>query len=190
MGRTHQLTAGTRRRPAGSLRAKSTCCSIVAGTIAAVVAGPSPWVIAAALGLGYAAVSDWLDRRVPRTSIRVAAIAVSALILATSWGSGEWLVAVRGATAGGIALAVLGWLWWVAPSALGFGDVKAVALATAAAAASSWRALACVLLATVVAAQAVVLAVALTRRTQARSTMTVPFVPALCAGFVVGMWTA
>lgn len=189
MGQTLQLTAGTGGRPAGS-RAKAACCSVAAGTTAAVLATPSPWTVAAALGLGHAAATDWTDRRVPRSPMRVAALAVTVLIIAASWSSGDWLVTTRAATAGVITFVVLACIWWVAPTALGFGDVKAVALATAAAAASSWRAVAYVLFATVVAAQVVVVALVVIRRAQAGWNMTVPFVPALCLGFIVGTWAA
>lgn len=98
------------------------------------------WTVLTAMVLGLAAATDWCERRVPRRAMSVGAAAV-ALVIVTACGSrGEWMTLSRSGIAAVLVLTGLGRLWWTRPKLIGLGDVKAVGLAFASAAAVSWQA--------------------------------------------------
>ncbi len=189
MGRRPSLTAVARARSPGRLRIASLFCALTVGALAAITSwSHGAHVVVAAAGLGYTAATDWSERRVPRWAIRTMTLAVVALVIAGSRSSGDWAPVGRAGGAALLALAVLGCLWWWVPAAIGLGDVKATALAMGSAACDSWRAMAGALFAT--SAASVVMAAGLVlaaRRGERVWDSTMPFVPALCVGFIVGI---
>lgn len=195
MTRTGPLTVSADVRPPGRVRSGRVGwpVAVVAGAVVIAVGGDW-WSVVAAMTLGYAAATDWLERRVPRWSVRIGALGVGLLVVAESWRLGDWSMTLRAVGMATLALAGLGGLWWRSPETIGFGDVKAVALALGAAAAVSWRAAANVLVVTAWAGLAVAVWFVVRRRRAGgsgagvqRRAMTVPFVPALCVGFIVGV---
>lgn len=164
-------------------------------SMAMVSSGMERLAVPVAAVLGYAATTDWRERRVPRWSMRLGAAALAASLAAVSWHRDDWTPAIRAIAAALGVLVVLGWLWWTRPTVIGLGDVRALALAFAAAAAISWQATLRVLYATLAAAGGLAAWSAVARRVRVhgsfgdlqREKSTVPFVPPLCAGFVLGL---
>lgn len=168
------------RRVGWSAAAVGICC----GT-AATGAGTPLAAVMVATGLGALAVTDWVDRRLPSNVVR----ATAAMFMATAVGAAlvqsTWGAAGRSAVAATVIAIVLGSLWLAFPGAIAFGDVKVTGIAAAAAAASSWRALAVLVLAAPVGVAAITL---INRSRQVgRENGVVPFVPGLAAAFVIGM---
>lgn len=127
--------------------------------------------------------------------MRLGAAGLALSVGVASWWQGEWGPVARAGVAALAVLVVLGWLWWTRPRLIGLGDVRASALALAAAAAVSWQAVLSVLYATVLAAVGVAAGFAVAGRFRERRSsrvvrreeLTVPFVPPLCAGLIVGL---
>lgn len=148
------------------------------------------WV--AAFGLGLLAGTDLERRRVPRRVVRWLAVALTGSLSASAIVHRDWQPAGRAATAGVLAGIVLGVLWWLAPNAFAFGDVKVSVIATAAAASVAWSA-SCVLW-LVAGALGTVMVLAIRHRQRGGASRwlkrTIPFVPCLAVGFVLGVGVA
>lgn len=167
------------RRVGWSAAAIGTCC----GTAATGAGAPLPSVVVAA-GLGALAVTDWAQHRLPGIVVRATAMVFTATAVGTALVHSTWGAAGRGAVALIVVTLVVGSFWLAVPGAIAFGDVKVTGIAAAAAAASSWRALALLVLAAPIGTAATTL---INRSRRAGSEDVVPFVPGLAVAFVVGM---
>ncbi|MGE0138356.1 MAG: hypothetical protein AB7R77_11080 [Ilumatobacteraceae bacterium] len=108
-------------------------------------------------------------------------------MIGTAWWHDEWAPPLRALVGAALVAVLLASLWLALPGAIAFGDVKVTVIAFAAAAAISWRAGAVmILVACVVGGVAAVIARG-TRRHLAPVQPTIPFVPGLALGFVVGV---
>lgn len=180
-----------RRVRTGALVASAAC----ALAMLLVSSGSERLAAPVAAVLGYAAAVDWSERRVPRWAMRIGVVGVVVSVVAVSVRRADWTPAVRAATAALVVAVLLGWLWWVRPASIGLGDVKALALTLAGAAAFSWRAMAAVIYVTALAAAGVTMWFVFRRHENEsrsdteprRREMTVPFIPPLCAGFILGL---
>lgn len=196
VGRRGSLIVDRSPRPGGRLAAGPAVCAVAAaGATAATSPASYWWLVSVAAVLGYAAATDWAERRVPRWSVRVGSVVAGLSIVVVSWRGSDWAPTARAGVASTVALVGLGWLWWKSPHTIGLGDVRVLALALGAAAAVSWRAVTNVLFATAVAGMAVAVWFATVRARSDRSSgleirrreMSVPLVPPLCVGFIVGV---
>lgn len=163
-------------------------------TVAVVVASPSAstpasWVAAA--GLAALAVTDATERRVPVGSVRLLAGLTGAAMLSNSLWTGSWSDPTRALVAVSLATVAVGTLWFAMPGAIAFGDVKVTVIAVAAAAAASWTAVAMMIgVACVTGGLIAVVMRKVRRHLTPISQPTIPFLPGLALGFLVGlMWS-
>ncbi len=157
-----------------------TCC----GT-AAIGAGAPLSAVMVAAGLGALALTDWSDHRLPGIVVRATAVAFTATAVGTALIHSTWGPIGRASIAAVLVTLVLGSFWLALPGAIAFGDVKVTGIAATAAAESSWRALALLVLAAPIGAAATAL-VDRSRRAGTENVV-VPIAPGLAVAFVVGM---
>lgn len=189
MGRQPPIAPNRLRRPPRRLRAASICCALAAAVATLLVPSAArPLSIGTAAGLAYLAPIDWEQQRVPRGHVRVLAVGTCALLLLGTL-AGPELSPLRAFAAGGFTFAGLGVLWWCAPHMIGFADVKTTAIAMLAASAVGWRTAVTVLLATSVVALLMAAWFALVGRRDPTvdERRTIPLLPALSTGFVIGV---
>lgn len=168
--------------------ASATAASISA--ILALYAGPhSPTLTSVIAGAGLAtlATTDAATHRLPATAVQVLAGLTAVTVVGAAWWHDEWAPPLRALVGAALVAVLLVSLWLALPGAIAFGDVKVTVIAFAAAAAISWRAGAVmIIVACVVGGVAAVIARG-TRRHLAPVQPTIPFVPGLALGFVVGV---
>lgn len=157
------------------------------GALAAFAGAPAHAVVVA-LGLGALAVTDWADHRLPAKIVQATALLFVVTAVGHAIVESDGSATARGALAGFGIAAALGFFWLVLPGAVAFGDVKMTTLASAAAAACSWRALTVLLLAAPVGAAAI--ALANRSRSVRRPDDMVPLAPSLALAFVLGVLAA
>ncbi len=168
--------------------ASAAAASIIA--ILALIAGPrSPALSSLVAGAGLAALAatDAATHRLPATRVNVLAGLTAVTRIGAAWWHDEWGPLLRAFVGAALLAVVLVSLWLALPGAFAFGDVKVTIIAFAAAAATSWRAGAVmIIVACVIGGVAAVIARG-TRRHLAPVQPTIPFVPGLALGFVVGV---
>lgn len=189
MGPGQALTLPARRRyDRRASWASGAAASITA--ILALIAGPNaPTLTSLIAGAGLAALAttDAAAHRLPATHVGVLAGLTAVSMIGTAWWHDEWAPPLRALVGAALVAVLLASLWLALPGAIAFGDVKVTVIAFAAAAAISWRAGAVmILVACVVGGVAAVIARG-TRRHLAPVQPTIPFVPGLALGFVVGV---
>lgn len=189
MGIGQALTIPARRRQ----DRRALCASAVAPLIAAVLIlnigrhTPILSSLVAGVGLAALAATDATSHRLPATQVRVLAGLTATSLIGASWWHDEWSTLLRALVGAAVVALVLGALWLAMPGAIAFGDVKVTVVAFAAAAAVSWRAGAVmIVLASVIGGFVAVIA-RRTRRHLTSAQPTIPFVPGLALGFVVGV---
>lgn len=175
-------------RPSGRLHGESV---VVAASVGMFVIAQSSALrvsaVATATALAFLARIDLAERRVPRAYVRVLGATVTATVAADALGARA--SAGRGLAVSLSTLIGLGAIWWIAPRLLGFADVKVSAMSAGAAAAVSWGFLVNLAVVTAIAGLLYVCALRLAvvrHSASAGGDVTVPLVPLLCAGFVVG----
>lgn len=190
MGRDHALSEPTAGRPRWRLSANP---RYVAAPVSLLLVGvyrsfPTASSLIAATGLGVLAYSDASRRHLSRSIVRQVAAAVALALVASSVVHDDWHPLVRAGLAAAAVVTIAGSLWWAIPGAFAFGDVKVTVVASAAAAAVSWTS-AAVMLGVAFVAGGVLAAHARVRDRVRRPSVvrTVPFVPGLLLGFVVGV---
>lgn len=189
MGQAQPIDPAAARRPTRRPAISGLLCACIAALVVLFRSSailPSTLIVAS--GLGWFTWSDVTTRRVPKLGVRILLLAFLVSLLFVLGVERELAPVIRAAAIGTAAFVGLGALWWVRPSAIGFADVKLTALATSAAAVTSWVAVARVLLVTVAVATVTMglLLAAHSRRRADGWDRTIPLAPALCAGFVVG----
>lgn len=167
--------------------------SAAAASIAAILvlsAGPhAPALTSLIAGAGLAglAAADAATRRLPATQVKVLAGLAATTNFGAAWWQDKWSPLLR-ALVGATVIAVLLTLLWLAlPGAIAFGDMKITVIAFAAAAAISWRAGAVMIIVACVSGGVAAVIARGTRRYLAPAQPTIPFVPCLALGFVVGV---
>nr|WP_239520982.1 prepilin peptidase [Blastococcus saxobsidens] len=157
------------------------CAATLLGGLRPLTAGLA-WVAAAAVLLGAV---DLAAHRLPDRVLLPAAVAFAAAALVDAAVLGTWGALLRGAAAAAVAYLVAAGAAAISPAALGYGDVKLLALLGLVLGWFGWGALiAGVFLGLLIGAAVSVLLVA-TRRAGWRST--VPFGPPLLAGAVLAL---
>lgn len=189
MGPGQALTLPARRRhDRRASWAWAAAASITA--ILALCAGPhSPSLTSVIAGAGLAtlATTDAAAHRLPATQVQVLAGLTAVTMVGTAWWNDDWGPPLRALAGAAVVAIPLASLWLALPGAIAFGDVKVTVIAFAAAAAISWRAGAVmIIVACVIGGVAAVIARG-TRRHLAPVQPTIPFVPGLALGFVVGV---
>jgi prepilin signal peptidase PulO-like enzyme (type II secretory pathway) len=189
MGIGQALTIPARRR----YDRRASCASAAAPLIAAVLilnTGPSTPVLSslvAGVGLAALATTDATSHRLPATQVRVLAGLTATSLIGAAWWHDEWSPLLRAFVGAAVVAIVLGALWVGLPGAIAFGDVKVTIVAFAAAAAVSWRAGAVMIVLACVIGGCVAVIARGTRRHLTSTQPTIPFVPGLALGFVVGV---
>ena len=189
MGPGQALTLPARRRhDRRAPWAMAAAASITA--ILALNAGPiAPALTSLIAGAGLAALAttDAAAHRLPATQVQVLAGLTAVTMVGTAWWHDDWGPPLRALVGAALVAVLLVSLWLALPGAVAFGDVKVTVIAFAAAAAISWRAGAVmIIVACVIGGVAAVIARG-TRRHLAPVQPTIPFVPGLALGFVVGV---
>ena len=190
MGRDHTLSEAMAGRPQWRLSATARYLAAPLGLlfVGAHRSSPTASSLIAATGLGVLAFSDASRRHLSRTTVRQVAGAVTVALVASSVVHDNWHPLARAYLAAAAVATIVGVLWWAMPGAFAFGDVKATIVASAAAAAASWTAAAIMLAVAFVAGGALAVRAVLSDRVRRPSVVrTVPFVPGLLLGFVVGV---
>jgi prepilin signal peptidase PulO-like enzyme (type II secretory pathway) len=189
MGPGQALTLPARRR----YDRRASWASAAAASITAILAlnaGPhSPTLTSVIAGAGLAALAttDAAAHRLPATQVQVLAGLTAVTVVGEAWWHDEWGPPLRALVGAALVAVLLASLWLSLPGAIAFGDVKVTVIAFAAAAAISWRAgVVTIILACVIGGVAAVIA-RRTRRHLAPAQPTIPFVPGLALGFVVGV---
>lgn len=158
--------------------------------ILALIAGPhSPTLtsVIAGAGLSTLATTDAATHRLPATAVKVLAGLTAVTVVGAAWWHDEWAPPLRALVGAALVAVLLVSLWLALPGAIAFGDVQVTVIAFAAAAAISWRAgVVTIIVACVIGGVAAVIA-RRTRRHLAPVQPTIPFVPGLALGFVVGV---
>lgn len=189
MGPGQALTLPARRRhDRRASWAWAAAASITA--ILALYAGPhSPTLTSVIAGAGLAtlATTDAATHRLPATAVKVLAGLTAVTVVGAAWWHDEWAPPLRALVGAALVAVLLVSLWLALPGAIAFGDVKVTVIAFAGAAAISWRAgVVTIIVACVIGGVAAVIA-RRTRRHLAPVQPTIPFVPGLALGFVVGV---
>ena len=189
MGPGQALTLPARRRhDRRASWASAAVASITA--ILAMNAGPNaPTLTSLIAGAGLAALAttDVAAHRLPATQVKVLAGLTAATMIGAAWWHDDWGPPLRALVGAALVAVLLVSLWLSLPRAIAFGDVKVTVIAFAAAAAISWRAGAVmIIVACVIGGVAAVIARG-TRRHLTPVQPTIPFVPGLALGFVVGV---
>ena len=189
MGPGQALTLPARRR----YDRRASWASAAAASITAILAlnaGPhSPTLTSVIAGAGLAALAttDAAAHRLPATQVQVLAGLTAATMIGAAWWHDDWGPPLRALVGAALVAVLLVSLWLALPGAVAFGDVKVTVIAFAAAAAVSWRAgVVTIILACVIGGVAAVIA-RRTRRHLSPVQPTIPFVPGLALGFVVGV---
>jgi prepilin signal peptidase PulO-like enzyme (type II secretory pathway) len=147
---------------------------------------PALTSLIAGAGLAALATTDVAAHRLPATQVKVLAGLTAATMMGAAWLHDDWGPPLRALVGAALVAVLLVSLWLALPGAVAFGDVKVTVIAFAAAAAISWRAGAVmIIVACVIGGVAAVIARG-TRRHLAPVRPTIPFVPGLALGFVVG----
>jgi leader peptidase (prepilin peptidase)/N-methyltransferase len=73
-------------------------------------------------------ISDVRVGLVPRRVVYPAAALAGGALLAASWVRGSWIALLHASIGAAVAFGVLGGVFWAAPRAMGFGDVRLAAL--------------------------------------------------------------
>lgn len=189
MGIGQALTIPARRR----YNRRASWASAAAPLIAAVLilnTGPHTPVLSslvAGVGLAALATTDATSHRLPATQVRVLAGLTAASLIGAAWWHDGWSLLFRAVAGAAVVAVLLGALWLALPGAIAFGDVKVTVVAFAAAAAVSWRAGAAMILLACVIGGGVAVITRGTRRHLTSAQPTIPFVPGLALGFVVGV---
>lgn len=189
MGTWRSLGRGTGSRIVTGRLALAGCVLAVLCTVASSRWGSplSLLSLVTAAGLGLLAGSDVESRLLPRRLVRLLAAALTVTLVTTDWLAQDWSPSRRAAVGAVACAAVLGPLWWAAPDAFAFGDLKVSVLATAAASACSWPAAQVLWFVAGTSGAAIgVLTRSRSSVSKAGRRRTIPFVPCLAAGFVVG----
>lgn len=189
MGPGQALTLPVRRRhDRRASRASTAAASITA--ILVLNAGPNAPALTsliAGAGLAALATTDAAAHRLPATQVQVLAGLIAVTMIGSAWWQDDWGPPLRALVGAALVAVLLVSLWLSLPGAVAFGDVKVTVIAFAAAAAISWRAGAVtIIVACVIGGVAAVIARG-TRRHLAPVQPTIPFVPGLALGFVVGV---
>ncbi len=189
MGPGQALTVPARRR----LDRRASWAPAAAASITAILAlnagpnAPTLTSLIAGAGLAALATTDAAAHRLPATQVRVLAGLTAATMIGAAWWHDEWAPPLRALVGAALVAVLLVSLWLSSPGAIAFGDVKVTVIAFAAAAAVSWPAGALmIIVACVIGGVAAVIA-RWTRRHLAPVQPTIPFVPGLALGFVVGV---
>jgi prepilin signal peptidase PulO-like enzyme (type II secretory pathway) len=189
MGPGQALTLPARRR----YDRRASWASAAAASITAILAlnaGPhSPTLTSVIAGAGLAALAttDAAAHRLPATQVQVLAGLTAVTVVGAAWWHDDWGPPLRALVGAALVAVLLASFWLSLPGAIAFGDVKVTVIAFAAAAAVSWRAgVVTIILACVIGGVAAVIA-RRTRRHLAPVQPTIPFVPGLALGFVVGV---
>lgn len=189
MGPGQALTLRARRRH----DRRASWASAAAASITAILvlnAGPNAPALTsliAGAGLAALATTDAAAHRLPATRMQVLAGLTAVTMIGTAWWHDDWGPPLRALVGAALVAVLLVSLWLSLPGAIAFGDVKVTVIAFAAAAAISWRAGAVmIIVACVIGGVAAVIARG-TRRHLAPVRPTIPFVPGLALGFVVGV---
>lgn len=189
MGPGQALTLPARRRH----DRRASWASAAAASITAILvlnAGPNaPALTSLVAGAGLAALAttDAAAHRLPATRMQVLAGLTAVTMIGTAWWHDDWGPPLRALVGAALVAVLLVSLWLSLPGAIAFGDVNVTVVAFAAAAAISWRAGAVmIIVACVIGGVAAVIASG-TRRHLAPVRPTIPFVPGLALGFVVGV---
>ncbi len=189
MGPGQALTIPARRR----YDRRASWASAAAPLVAAILIlntgphGPVLSSLVAGVGLAALATTDATSHRLPATQVRVLAGLTAASLIGAAWWLDEWSPLLRAVAGAAVVAVVLGALWLVLPGAIAFGDVKVTVVAFAAAAAVSWRAGAVMIVLACVIGGCVAVIARGTRRHLTSAQPTIPFVPGLALGFVVGV---
>ncbi len=141
----------------------------------------------AGVGLVALATTDAASHRLPTKHVRVFAGLTAASLIGAAWWHDEWSPPLRAVAGAAVVALVLVALWLALPGAIAFGDVKVTVIAFAAAAAVSWRAGAVMIVLACVIGGCVAVIGRGTRRHLTSAQPTIPFVPGLALGFVVGV---
>jgi prepilin signal peptidase PulO-like enzyme (type II secretory pathway) len=189
MGPGQALTLPARRR----YDRRASWASAAAASITAILAlnaGPhSPTLTSVITGAGLAALAttDAAAHRLPATQVQVLAGLTAVTVVGEAWWHDEWGPPLRALVGAALVAVLLASLWLSLPGAIAFGDVKVTVIAFAAAAATSWRAGAVMIIVACVIGGVAAVITRRTRRHLAPAQPTIPFVPGLALGFVVGL---
>ena len=189
MGPGQALTIPARRR----YDRRASWASAAAPLIAAILIlnagpqGPALSSLVAGVGLAVLAVTDARSHRLPATQVRVLAGLTATSLIGAAWWNDEWGPLLRALVGAAVLAFFLASLWLALPGAIAFGDVKVTVVAFAAAAAVSWRAGAVMVVLACVIGGCIALIARGTRRRLTSAQPTIPFVPGLALGFVVGV---
>jgi prepilin signal peptidase PulO-like enzyme (type II secretory pathway) len=143
--------------------------------------------LVAGVGLAALATTDAASHRLPTKHVRVFAGLTAASLIGAAWWHDEWSPPLRAVSGAAVVALVLGAVWLALPGAIAFGDVKVTVVAFAAAAAVSWHAGAVMIVLACVIGGVVAVIARRTRRHLTSAQPTIPFVPGLALGFVVGV---
>jgi prepilin signal peptidase PulO-like enzyme (type II secretory pathway) len=143
--------------------------------------------LVAGVGLAALATADAVSHRLPAKHVRAFAGLTAASLIGASWWHDEWSPLLRAVEGASVVALVLGALWLALPGAIAFGDLKVTVVAFAAAAAVSWRAGAVMIVLACVIGGCIAVIARVTRRHLTSAQPTIPFVPGLALGFVVGV---
>jgi leader peptidase (prepilin peptidase)/N-methyltransferase len=189
MGPGQALTIPARRRYDRRASWASAAATLVAAILIlnAGPQGPALSSLVAGVGLAVLAVTDATSHRLPVKQVRVMAGLTATSLTGAAWWNDEWGSLLRALVGASVLAFLLASLWLALPGAIAFGDVKVTVVAFAAAAAVSWRAGAVMIVVACVIGGIAALIAQGTRRHLTPVQPTIPFVPGLAFGFVVGV---
>lgn len=189
MGPGQALTLPARRR----YDRRASWASAAAASITAILllnaepTGPTLASLIAGAGLAALATTDAAAHRLPAMHVGVLAGLTAVSMIGTAWWHDEWAPPLRALVGAALVGVLLVSLWLALPGAIAFGDVKVTVIAFAAAAAISWRAGALMIIVACVVGGVVAVIARGTRRLLTPVQPTIPYVPGLALGFVVGV---
>lgn len=172
---------------------RASWASAAAASITAILvlnAGPNAPALTsliAGAGLAALAATDAAAHRLPATQMQVLAGLTAVTMIGSAWWHDDWGPPLRALVGAALVAVLLVSLWLSLPGAIAFGDVKVTVIAFAAAAAISWRAGAVMIIVACVIGGVAAMIARGTRRHLAPVRPTIPFVPGLSLGFVVGV---